>query len=135
MRFLVFTLTLTEYHHLTAMKITFTKRLVMLNGIIFEYESIVSMDLNNILSRYYKVATVNKAANLRSCSEADFVLIDSDPFTIEELQRIINRCIVNPKTKIIILTSEPGTIKNSVKCNNVISKPYSSELVLKAVAH
>lgn len=107
----------------------------MLNGIIFEYESIVSMDLNNILSRYYKVATVNKAANLRSCSEADFVLIDSDPFTIEELQRIINRCIVNPKTKIIILTSEPGAIKNSVKCNNVISKPYSSELVLNAIAH
>jgi hypothetical protein len=81
----------------------------MLNGIIFVREAILSLDLQSTLSQYYKIVNVFKNSEDFSVlsSDIDFIIIDCDPYSEQELRKILKKLNLDPKSKIITISSYP----------------------------
>lgn len=109
----------------------------MLNGIIFVSEGIISLDLQNILSKHYKIVNSFKNAGPLSPNnnqEADFFIIDPDLYSIEDLKNILIKLHLNPEVKIIALTSQPEeNLRKSFHCKHVIAKPFDHKLLFQAI--
>lgn len=115
----------------------------MLSGIIFVREGIISLDLHKLLSQYYKIVNVFKNFDLEPehISGIDFIILDSDPYSDQELRSILRKLNLDSNVNIVKITSLPPTLESrTIEAEmhsgppiKIIQKPFTDYQIICAI--